>query len=339
MARYCSISKHFRGLSTGRSLQAPVALKALPVLLLCLMLCGKAQAQYDVHFTHYWAVANLYNPAAMNLNDKLNLTGSYALQMAGYTNAPSTMYFGANMVLPVEGKKQAGGVALLNETIGLFTHRRLLLNWSYKLKLGQGWMNVGLQGGVFSEAFDYSDLKTIDSNDPAFPTSDEEGTAFDLGAGLYYRRGPVYAGLAVQHITEPVVTYGKEGTSGVELSIPRSFYFMGGCNIGLRNPLLQLQPTVQMCSELNMYRVDMTCRCNYTYQGNTFYAGLGYSPKTSVTVLLGGKIRGVTVGYAYELFTQGVGALNGSHDLLVSYQMDVDLFKKGRNVHKTVRYL
>ena len=58
------------------------------------------QAQSDAHFAHFSEVENFYNPAAMNRNTRMNVTGSLSMQMAGYTNAPVSMYIGAHTVVP-----------------------------------------------------------------------------------------------------------------------------------------------------------------------------------------------------------------------------------------------
>jgi hypothetical protein len=70
-----------------------------------------------------------------------------------------------------------------------------------------------------------------------------------------------------------------------------------------------------------------------------FYGGLAYSPSNSVTVLLGGNFHGVTIGYSYELYTQGISFKNGSHELFVGYQTELNFAKKGRNKHQSVRIL
>jgi hypothetical protein len=69
------------------------------------------------------------------------------------------------------------------------------------------------------------------------------------------------------------------------------------------------------------------------------YAGLSYSPTNSVTVQIGGTIRGIRVGYSYEIYTSAISFGNGSHELFVGYQTEVNLYKKGRNLHKSVRFL
>ena len=59
----------------------------------------------------------------------------------------------------------------------------------------------------------------------------------------------------------------------------------------------------------------------------------------SVTGYIGGSLQGINVGYSYEMFTGGAGMGNGYHELVVSYQMDINLQKKGRNLHKSARIL
>lgn len=308
-------------------------------ILLCLTLCIRLQAQTDAHFTHFVEVENFYNPAAMNRNGRTNVTGSLSMQMAGYTNAPVTMFIGANMPVPLGKYKNSLGVGLLNETIGLFTNRRLLMDYAYKIGIGKGWMNLGIQGGVMSQEFNGGKLRMETQNDPAFPSGNERGTVGDLGAGVLYVNGGWWAGASAQHLNFPHVEFGKNQGKTAVMDIKPTLYLTGGCNIGLRNPLLSVQPCFLVQSDLDFYRVDLSVRGSYQFDTTLLYLGCTYSPGISFTAMVGGKVMDVLIGYAYEFYTSGVGALNGSHDLMISWQTDVDFFKKGKNVHKSVRYL
>lgn len=307
------------------------------IVLLCL--AAQAKAQFDAHFTYFREVENLYNPAAMNRDNRMDVTGSLSMQMSGYRHAPVTMYIGANTALPFDRMRHSAGVSLLNETIGLFTNQRLIFNYAYKIGMGKGWMNIGIQGGVMSEQFNSSGLKVENQNDPAFPGSDERGTVGDLGAGALYVRGDWYVGASAQHLNFPHVEFGKTSGKITEMDIKPTFYLTGGCNIALRNPLLQIQPAIMAQSDLDFLRTDISVRGSYSYDSALFYIGATYSPGISVTALVGGMYRDVLIGYAYEIYTGGAGYLNGSHDLMVKWQTEVDFFKKGKNVHKSVRYL
>ena len=87
------------------------------------------------------------------------------------------------------------------------------------------------------------------------------------------------------------------------------------------------------------YRVDVTARVKYTHENKILYAGLAYSPDNSVTGLVGGSFHGIVIGYSYEFYTSVLKIGNGSHELFVGYQTDLNLQKKGRNRHQSIRIL
>ena len=306
------------------------------ILTWCLLLAAvAAQAQFDTHFTHYWALQGYYNPAVAGLSGRLNIYGTYAMQMAGYTNAPATMLVGADMVLPTEKKNQAVSANLYNESIGLFTNQRLFAGYAYRFDLLGGRLALGASVGSLEQKFDGSKVEAEEAGDDAFPSSEVDGMGLDLTAGMHYIHPLFYAGMSVMHVTAPTIELGETH----EIKIDPTLYFSGGCNIQLKNPLLSIQPSLQVMTDLQAWRADLTVRGTYTYDEKRYYAGLTYSPMTSVAILLGGEINSVTFGYAYELFTSGVGLIHGSHDLYVGYVMDLDLFKKGKNKHNSIRIL
>ena len=200
----------------------------------------KAGAQYDVAFSHYWDVEPYYNPGSVGKQSKLNVTAAYAMSFAGFENNPKSMYVGADMPLYFLKNYHGVGVTLLNDQIGLFTHQRLALQHAYKHRLFGGMISAGVQLGFLSEGFDGSKLDVEDSGDPALSTSDVNGSAFDVGFGLYYTRGPWYVGVSAQHITSPLIELGETN----ELQIDPTFYLTGGYNIKLRNPFLTIHPSV-----------------------------------------------------------------------------------------------
>lgn len=310
-------------------------MKKILFTLCAILSVAGVRAQFDTHFTHYWALQGYYNPAVAGLSGRLNMYGTYAMQMAGYTNAPATMLIGADMALPTEKKNQAISANLYNESIGLFTNQRLFAGYAYRFNLWGGSMAMGVSAGSLEQKFDGSKVEAEESADAAFPSSEIEGMGLDLTAGVHYAHPFFYAGLSVMHLTAPVIELGETN----EIKIDRTYYFCGGGNIQMKNPLLSIQPSLQLMTDLQAWRADVTVRGTYTYDEKRYYAGLTYSPMTSVAILLGGEINSVTFGYAYEIFTSGVGLIHGSHDLYVGYVMDLDLFKKGKNKHKSIRIL
>ena len=302
---------------------------------LLLLAVSRAGAQYDVSFSHYWDLEPYYNAGAVGKQSKLNITAAYAMSFAGFENNPKSMYVGADMPLFLLNNYHGVGVSLLNDQIGLFTHQRLALQYAYKHSLFGGMISAGVQLGFLSEGFDGSDLDIEDSSDPAFSTSEVNGSAFDVGFGLYYTRGPWYVGVSAQHLTSPLVELGETN----ELQIDPTFYLTGGYNIKLRNPFLTIHPSVLVRTDGLAWRADVSGRLVYTNDKKMLYGGVSYSPTNSVTVLVGGNFHGIHIGYSYEVYTSAISIGNGSHELIIGYQTDINLFKKGRNKHKSVRIL
>ena len=294
-----------------------------------------ALAQYDVSFSHYFDMEPSFNPAAIGKENKLNVDVTYALDLAGFKHNPQTMYAAADMPFYFMKAYHGGGIQFMNDRIGLFTHQRLELQYSLKMKLLGGRLGFGVQAGLLSESFDGSGIDLDDSNDPAFPSSETDGQGIDLSAGLYYTHGPWYVGASALHVNSPLVELGETN----ELKIDPTFYLTGGYNIKLRNPLLTIKSSALLRTDMVAWRADVTGRLVYTYDKKMMYAGLSYSPTNSVTLLVGGMVQGVMLGYSYEYYTSSINPGNGSHELYLGYQMDVNLFKKGRNRHQSVRIL
>ena len=309
--------------------------RILVILSILLLATSRAGAQYDVSFSHYWDLEPYFNPGAVGKQQKLNIAAAYAMSFAGFENNPRSMYVGADMPLYFLKNYHGVGLSLLNDQIGLFTHQRLAVQYAYKHRLFGGMISAGVQLGLLSEGFDGSKVDVEDSGDPALATSDVNGSAFDVGFGLYYSRGPWYVGVSAQHITSPLVALGETS----ELQIDPTFYLTGGYNIKLRNPFLTIHPSVLVRIDGVEWRGDVSGRLVYTNDKKVMYGGVSYSPTNSVTVLVGGSFHGVHIGYSYEVYTSGISIGNGSHELIIGYQMDVNLFKKGRNKHKSVRIL
>lgn len=295
------------------------------------------RAQYDPSFAQYWNLQPFYNPATAGLDGKLNIQAAYAMQLLGFENAPATLYAGVDLPVFFLNPKHGMGVGFLNDEAGLFAHKKFYLQYAYHQPLWGGSLSGGIRLGMLSEGFDGSGLDLSDSSDPAFPTSDVSGAGFDLDFGLYYKHRNGYVGASAFHLTGPEITYGDEKVN--QISVPQTFYFFGGYNISFKNPLYKMYTSAMFRSDFMFYRGDISCRLAYEGGRVNLYGGFSYSPTNSVSLLLGGKIMGVSLGYSYEMYTSAIGAKNGSHEITLSYQTDLNLFKKGKNKHKSVRIL
>lgn len=293
------------------------------------------KAQYDPSYSHYFSMEPSFNPASVGKENQLNVVGAYALDFAGFEHNPNTFYVGADMPLYFLKNYHGVGASIMNDKIGLFTHQRIAGQYAFRFNLLGGRLAAGVQAGLIMETFDGSKLDVEQSNDPALPSSQVTGNSLDLGFGLYYTHKNWYAGLSAQHLTAPKIDLGETN----ELKVDATYYLTGGYNIKLSNPFITIPTSTLVRYDGVSWRGDITARVVYKNDKKKLYGGLSYSPTNSVTVLVGGSFHGINLGYSYEVYTSAINPGSGSHGLFVSYQTDINLQKKGRNKHKSVRFL
>ena len=294
------------------------------------------RAQYDPEYTHFWMLETSFNPAAAGNEDALSIIGAYSMQMTGFHNAPKTMYAAADMPFIVLRKRNGVGLVFQNDEIGLFSHKRFSAQYAFHLeKLFGGRLSIGAQADLLSETFDGTKADVETTNDPAIPTTKVTGSKIDLSAGLFYRHRDWYAGLSMLHVLSPTVTLGTNN----ELAIDPTYYFTAGYNIKLRNPLITIHPAVLCMYDGGDFRANISGRVELHSDRKNLFAGATYSPQHSAAAFIGGLFHGITVSYSYEAYTSMPDLKSGAHEIILKYKVDLNLYKKGRNRHKSVRYL
>lgn len=54
---------------------------------------------------------------------------------------------------------------------------------------------------------------------------------------------------------------------------------------------------------------------------------------------MGGTFHGVDLSYSYEANTSGMGIGAGQHEVSIGYSLELNLGKRGKNLHRSVRWL
>jgi type IX secretion system PorP/SprF family membrane protein len=315
------------------------------MIAVCSLWAAGARAQSDALFNQYFSVPGYYNPAYAGKAEGLNVSALYNLQWLGMKNAPKTMVLTAGMPWKY-GKSEHGlGVVVYSETLGLDRNLFTSAQYAFKKKLGKGVLSIGLQAGMVNMAFAGEDIYIPDSedhepsgSDEAITTAKADGMGLDMSAGLFYSTDRYYIGLASSHLLETKV----ELDENLERKLSRGYNLMAGYNIQLNNPLLELQPSMFVLSSLQMTSADVTLRAVYDKKYSGGIGGrISDSGKMSAAILyFGMTVKGFRAGYAYEFPTSAlIRASAGSHELMVTYRLNIDKPKGNRNKHKSVRFL
>lgn len=308
-----------------------------------------AKAQSDAQFSQYYQVKSYYNPAATGTDDFLNIRGGGRLQWLGIDNAPKSFAATGEMPFKAFGKRFGTGLVLQQESYGLYRNLSLGAQISYRIKLFGGFLSPGLQVGFINQTFKGSEVNIPDdddyhqSSDDAIPRQDLTGYALDLAAGVFYVRGPLWTGLSMTHLNQPVVTLnsdsGGEGAQekNYEFTMGRTLYFMAGYNIAIKNTLFEVIPSVFVKTDFRFTTGELTARLRY----NKFLtAGLGYRYNDAVSISLAAEVKNFYLGYSYDYPVSAIAkASSGSHEIWVGYRLKLDFSEKNKNKHKSIRLM
>jgi type IX secretion system PorP/SprF family membrane protein len=299
-------------------------------------------AQDDVAFTNYWQFQSFYNPAAAGRSSMLDINGAYRMEMLGFEDAGQTMLIQGDlpMFFVPKAERHGMGAGFMNDKIGFFSTKRMWVQYAYHHPFGKkNILSIGVKLALLANSFNGTDVELGEgSSDELVPTSDVNGTAFDMDLGLRYERKNVwYAGVSVMHLMSPTVSLGEEKEFQVK-SAP-TIYVSGGHRLKFRQPEFSLRTAAMFRTDMQTWRADVSGRLCYDGEKGKMYAGLNYSPMVSVALLLGFTFHDVNIGYSYEMYTGGIAVQNGTHEIHIGYQMELNLTKKGKNKHQSVRWL
>ncbi len=307
------------------------------------------RAQNDAQFSQYFEIPTLYNPAAIGQTDFIRIRGAGRLQWVGIDGAPQTFMLSGDMPFKALGKRFGTGLVMQQESIGLYNSLNINAQIGFKLRKFGGEFTFAIQPGMYDQRFKGSEVFIPDGDDyhqdtdDGMPTTDLHGTAFDLGAGIWYNRPRWWVGISGTHLPAPTIRMGGEDGGQTsdgniyEFKAARTLYFMAGGNIPLKNTLFELLPSVLVKSDFTFTTAEITARARY----NKFLSfGVGYRYNDAVYATIAAEIKNFYVGYSYDYATSGIhSASSGSHEIVVGYSLKLDLGEKNRNRHRSIRIM
>jgi len=305
-------------------------------------------AQNDAQYTQYYEVPAYYNAGAIGTTDLLRIRGGMRLQWLGIDNAPRDFVATADMPLRIIGKRFAVGMVLNQGSMGLYRSMNLGARIAYHQPLFKGRLSVGVGAGFIDQSFKGSEVFLPDEDDyhqgtdDAIPTSDINGNALDLSLGAFYTHKWFWAGISVNHLNNPSVTFNAESGEGgnennYEFKVGRTAYFMAGSNIKVKNTLIEVMPSLLVKSDFNFTTAEVTARVRY----NKFLtAGLGYRHNDALSLILAAELKGFYIGYSYDYPTSAIAKVSsGSHEIIAGYSLKLDFSEKNKNKHKSIRIM
>jgi type IX secretion system PorP/SprF family membrane protein len=282
-------------------------------LILCVAMTVAAQQKEQ--FTQYMFNSLILNPALAGSEEALSITFLNRRQWSNIDGAPVTQTLSAHT--PFANGRTGIGLYLVNDKIGVHRNQSFQGSYSYRLRVSENaHLAMGLQAGLNVHRSDYTSLANTSSlNDPKIANGTISSTAFNIGAGLFYKTDRFEVGLSVPEIV-PESTLMNDT---VRVPWQRAQYFLFSRYSIPLNDMLDFEPSVLI---KYMRGIPVSYDINAcVFIKKVLTLGLSYRKQESVDFLLKARVMPqLQLGYAYDYGTGEVSrAGNGAHELLINY--------------------
>lgn len=291
-------------------------------------------------FTNYSNSYATVNPGFGGLSDGVNVMGIYRDQWTGFKDmegnavAPNTMLFSGDMPIPL--LRGGASLAIMKDQIGFEDNINVNMGYSFHLDLGGGTLGIGLALNMINRSVDFDKFIPTVDNDPMLPKGEQDAMLVDANFGLFWQIPETfYVGLSATNLFE---SKGKEllssATSSASFVGDRTFYLMAGYEYQFNNPVFKLLPSMCIMSDIASTQFNVGTKLLYN---NKVWGGINYRFQESIAAMVGFKFKDIQISYSYDINTMGL-AVQGSHEICVSYLFKMDLEKSPRIYH-SIRYL
>ena len=302
-------------------------MKQLILVLIFALFFAESFAQQDAQFSQNMFNKLANNPAYAGSNQAITAIGLFRSQWTGFDGAPQTTNLSIHA--PIDRIHGGLGLSIISEEIAAFQNTSINLSYAFQTQLGSGQLGVGVSLGMFQGGLDGSELDPSQSGDVAIPSSEVTGSAFDVGAGVYYNTQDVYFGLSTAHISEPAI----EWSNGQAQQLNQHFFLIAGSYHKLTS-LISLNPSIYLKSDGSSSQLDINTNILFN---DRFWSGLSYRLDDGVVVLAGLELmKDLKLGLAYDLVTSQIN--KNSFEVMLGYNFKIKVDSQIKR-YKNPRFL
>jgi type IX secretion system PorP/SprF family membrane protein len=290
-------------------------MKFLKVLFFCvlLLMAKEINAQQQAMYTQYMFNGLAINPAYAGSHETLSLTTLLREQWLNIEGAPSTQT--VSLHAPIERKKIALGLLLMNDRIGVINQSGVYGSYAYKINFqDKGTLSMGISAG-----FSYYDaaFSQVAVNDPSFTNNDVNEFHPNVGLGFYYYTNSYFAGISSPQILE--TTFNRDSKDS-DSRFRRHYFFTAG-------KVFDIDPDVKLKSSVLLKVVEgapsaLDLNASVLLQ-EVLWLGLSYRSFDSFNGILRIQFNpAFQIGYGYDFITTSeLSRINGgSHELMLNYR-------------------
>lgn len=271
-------------------------------------------AQQRPVFSQYMFNGLVLNPAYAGNQPQLNISLLHRDQWVNVEGAPKTSTLIAHSAL----KERPVGIGMLvsRDKIGVHDDYSIYASYAYKLNIGIGTLSMGLQAGFNYMVSDFSQLTTIDPDDPLFYGTVSRFSP-NFGTGAFFNNKTTYAGISVPYLINNEV-YDKEDI--ISEAREARYYFITGGHIFTLSPMVKIKPSgLIRVQEGQPLGIDLNAN---VFLDDVLNVGASYRSGDAVILLFELALnKNLSFGYAYDHTLSRIrNYTDGTHEFMLTFK-------------------
>lgn len=279
-------------------------------------------AQQDAEYTQYMFNPQIFNPAYVGSREVTSLNGIYRNQWLDLEGSPVTVNVGIHG--PLKNDNVALGAFIENDKLGIHNRTRIYGQFAYRIPVGEAArLSLGLQGGMLNLQSDYSDITTVQTNDPVFNRDDRNINLPNVGIGAYLYTKNYYIGASIPHLLNPKLD-DEDELEDLTARLYRHVFATAGIVLPMGNSV-KFRPAVLLkYAENSPIEYDLTA---HFLLKDALWLGATYRTGDSLDFMAQYQFnKSLRAGYSYDWTTSELrDHTDGTHELMLGYDFIKDI--------------
>lgn len=295
------------------------AMRSIIIISLLTLAFAPCFAQQDALYSQYMFNAFTLNPAYAGSRQALSIVALGREQWLGFKDGPSSQTLSVHS--PIQGKKFALGVNVINDQIGPSSSMGVFASYAYHLQLTSGKLAFGLRGGGFQSSLNQSELKYKDETEVYSSEASLRAFVPSFDFGMYYYGKKHYIGFSATHLTEQRVNY-KGNWQQADLFLKRHYMLSAGYAFKMSENIF-FKPSL-LTKFIPGAPLNVDVNCSFLFY-NTLWLGASYRHNSAAVLLTEINVTDfIRVGYSYDMMLNRLKTYSkGSHEIFVGFDFRV----------------
>ena len=297
-------------------------MKTIIKIALLLFCSQQLMAQQEGIVSQYMFNGLFINPAYAGSHEYFSSTLLFRKQWVGFEGAPESII--ASIDGPIQKKNMGIGLILSRDKIGVTTQSDIIANYSYKVKLGNGKLALGIKAGISHYKAALTDLTYWDKEDPIYSGNIQSEIIPRFGGGIYYYQEKWFAGISAPTLIASEKEYNFSTNINNSSNLRKHYYLTGGYVFNLTDKWKIKPSTLIKYNYAAPIQLDINANLLYM---DKVWVGVSYRTGDSFIGILEYQAnKKFRIGYSYDFTLSELGDYSsGSHEIMIGYDFGKDL--------------